>query len=65
MSIEGVVHTISIILTERQNNAHTGTIRFDIVMNEGGIRSFKKNEDVELKDKRNFYKAKATLKNKK
>ena len=50
MSIEEVVHEINRILIERQNNAHTGTIRFDIAMHEGGIRSFKKIQGVEKEE---------------
>ena len=59
MSIEELLHMVKILLIERQNNNHTGDIAFNIVFNQGGIRSCKKIEgEVMVKAKKKIAKKK-------
>ena len=50
------------LLTDNQNNGYIGDLEFKISLNQEGISSCKMTKDVELKDKRSFYKAKVKLK---
>ena len=66
MTIEELLYMLKILLIERQNNNHTGNIKFDIEINQGGIRACKKIEEVMIKDKRKIQgvKVKKTIKKK-